>query len=165
MCREIQGRLQAALGDHQAALETYGQWQALTVELTALDPEQTFHQGMLAESHQCIGDLRRETGDPSAAIWAYRQAHEIVRLLAEADPADVDLQIQLARILSSLGGALIETGELTEAQNRLADARSIQESVLADAPDHARARDGLVVTTRRLARLATENSVIGSDSP
>ena len=84
---------------------------------------------------------------------------------ADADPDNADLQVQLARILSSLGEALIETGELTEAQNRLADARTIQESVLADAPEHARARDGLVVTTGRLTRLATENSVIGSESP
>ena len=59
--------------------------------------------------------------------------------------------------MSALGGLLVENGELLEeAQNRLAEARSIQETVLDTRAKHARARDGLVWTYRRLSRLASE---------
>ena len=156
MAREIQGRLQAALGDQEGALESYRRYQVLVAALWELNPDNTFHRGMLADSHERIGDVRREMGDLPAAVWAYRQAHDIVRPAADADPSDVDLQIQLGSILSALGGLLIENDDLLEAQSRLADARSIQESVLDVSPEHARARDGLVLTLRRFSRWAVD---------
>ena len=128
--------------------------QALAVALAEQNPNQTFHRGMLAESHELIGDLRREMGDLPAAVRAYRQAHEIVQPIADADAKDIDLQIQPGRILSALGGVLVETGDLLEGQSRLVEARSIEESVLEISPKHVRAREGLALTLRRLSRSA-----------
>ena len=155
--REIQGRLQLSLGDHLAALESFRLYQTLATALTELNPDQILHVQMLADSHAFIGDVHREMGDLPAAVRPYRQAYEVIRPVAEADPSDIDLRIQLGRILSGLGGLPIEAGDLPdEARKRLADARSIQESVLHKAPEHARAREGLVLTLRRLSCWAAE---------
>ncbi len=153
---EIRGRLEAAMGDQDGALKSYGRWKSLATGLRELAPNNTLYAQLLAESHEHIGKLHRQSGDLPAGVTSCRQALETIRPVAEADPNDVDASLLLGRMLSGLGGVLYETGDLLGAQEALEDARSIQTSVLDESPKHARACEGLVLTLRRLSRVSAE---------
>ncbi|MEL6553983.1 MAG: tetratricopeptide repeat protein [Cyanobacteria bacterium J06621_11] len=120
------GLIQAALGEHSAALEYYQQ--SLEVALASDD----FSQVAIAQSN--IATTQLTMGDPDAAIGSYRQALVIAR--------DNGNRAGEAAMLSNIGGVYDETGDRTQALDYYQQSLAISQDI-GDKTNEATALDNI----------------------
>ncbi len=158
MALEAVGRAQLALGDVDAAGESFRQAQATIAPLQEASPENTGYAELAARIELRLGELAERQGERTDASSRYRRALEGMRAITAKDATDIPLQTVRADVEIHLGRLLGELDETDEARRVLGEARSRLGALRAGQPESAAVRDAL---TRALIGLSTLSSRTG----
>jgi non-specific serine/threonine protein kinase/serine/threonine-protein kinase len=168
---DVQGNSRMAnLGDTSGARESYRK--ALTIRQALADREPTNIevQSELAESHERIGTILRDTGDVSGAHESYRQALTVLEKLSAQAPENAELRRKLAAAYARMGDIkawprLPNLGDTAGGLECYRKALAIREALSAADPPDIERRAELQETHQILADVLLSNDKLADAEP
>ena len=108
-------------------------------------------QSNLADIHNNIGILLRDTGKPAEAMKSYESAQAIRRKLADANPSVIEFQSRLGHSHSNIANLLRATGNRAEALKAFESALEIRRKLAREHPESPGLASGLGGTLNNVA--------------
>jgi serine/threonine protein kinase/tetratricopeptide (TPR) repeat protein len=151
-CWERLGRVQAARGDWEGALRSYGELLARVAGLE--EASDVGDRALAAGAHLRLCEARTGAGAAEQAVVHGERAVAIFTALAQGDPLRTEWPLRRAESLRGLGEALARAGEPGRAEGLLEEGRGILRARCAAEPGVAGSRRELGLTLKALGSLA-----------
>ena len=100
------------------------------------NPSVTQYQSGLAESHNSVGVVQRDTGHPTLALASYEQARAIRERLARENPESPDFASNLGATLNNMAMVELDQRQFDSAFAKLTQAIAWQRKALATNANH-----------------------------
>lgn len=168
---DVQGNSRMAnLGDIGGALQSYRKSLAIRQALVEAEPTNSDVQSELAESHERMGTLLRDTGDVNGAEQSYRRATTILEKLSSTAPENVELRRKLAAAYARVGDIKAwprspNLGDMVGGIEYYRKALAIRESLSGARPADVALRAELQETHQVLADVLLSNNKLADAEP
>ena len=133
------GILETTLAQLQPAERSYLRALTLAEDLTALQPQETKYQQLLAKTHISIGFFHGN--NPPVFEKHLRSASEIASQLLRDNPTNPDFQCLRAACCGHLASLMVRQGRIAEAELQLNEARLLLEPIDHTPPQQAQLYD------------------------
>lgn len=127
-----------------------------------LDPENSYYQSELGQSHAFLADAQRGVCDIEGALESRRRNVTLDQQVLDADKTNLEKMERLAFALSGYSTVLAEAGKNDEARQNLRRAIGLVKLYLEQYPDDMVAALFLLVREQRLAELLVQSE--GADA-
>ena len=125
-----------------------------------LDPENSFYQSELGQSHAFLADAQRGVCDLEGALESRRQSVALEQQALDADDSSVEKMRNLAWALSGYSIVSAKLGNTDEASHSLRRAISLMKAYIKQYPDDTQAALVLMVQEQRMAELLIQSEGI-----